>query len=94
VLVTAGIGLRCANTTRPDNGCEPGSYRCDGYTALVCVADGSGYRVEQDCSKKQKICTAVGCRVCEPGPDLLLWRQALALQRRWQRLSRDAGAGL
>jgi len=56
----------CANLNNDDGICDPGSYRCVGSSALICLPDGSGWQVEADCGATGKVCTAGGCKVCEP----------------------------
>jgi len=65
-LIAAGALLTCADVGPDQAVCEPGSYRCVNDTSLRCVGDGTGYEVEQNCAKQDKICTDVGCRACFP----------------------------
>ncbi|MFH1130940.1 MAG: IgGFc-binding protein [Pseudomonadota bacterium] len=63
-VVTASLLiLTCAKTNL---NCQPGAYSCQGAIALRCADDGSGTIVEQDCSKKNLVCTDRGCLVCTP----------------------------
>ena len=59
------VVLQCGGATVCINGkcgiCTPGLKKCDGFKAMACKVDGSGWEVAQDCALKDLACLGGLC---------------------------------